>query len=305
MKLFFASSSSVAIPIIVDLLQDFEISGAITSPDKPRGRGQQNAENDFAEFCSQRAIPVYKPKTGIELNQILTRDKPDLVITVAYGRLIKKSELEVPKFGWLNVHFSLLPRWRGAAPVQYAIWNGDLETGVTVFKLDEGMDTGDIYAKSRHKLNGGETSKALLESLARESAAPLRQALNMIRESNPPTPQTNDGVTLAPKISKADGEIDWHSSAIEIERKVRAFIPWPGTWTTFRGTKISLNEVSINQELLELPINSGEIQTVNKVIVGTGNGSIELIKVKPEGKREMTALDWIRGIQDKSELQFK
>ena len=155
------------------LMETKAVSGVITSPDKPSGRGQKLSENEFAQFCSKLNLPVFKPASHTELNEMLSLQKPDLVITVAYGRLIKKAELQIPKYGWLNIHFSLLPRWRGAAPVQYAILNGDQDTGVTVFKLDEGMDTGPIYSQSVYKLLGKESTQELLEVLSSNANYPI------------------------------------------------------------------------------------------------------------------------------------
>lgn len=286
------------------LMETKAVSGVITSPDKPSGRGQKLSENDFGRFCSELNLPVFKPASHAELNEILNLQKPDLVITVAYGRLIKKAELQIPKYGWLNIHFSLLPRWRGAAPVQYAILNGDQDTGVTVFKLDEGMDTGPIYSQSVYKLLGKESTQELLEVLSSNANYPLDRALEMIGDGIMPTPQSDHGVTLAPKFSKLAGKIDWDNTTIDIDRKVRALNPWPGAWTSFEGLKLSVLKVSLDDADNSMKLSAGEFALAEELNVGTASGNIAIMTVKPEGKREMTAKEWLRGVRDKSKMSF-
>ena len=210
----------------------------------------------------------------------------------------------MPKYGWLNLHFSLLPRWRGAAPVQYAIWNGDPETGVTVFKLDEGLDTGAIYSQKSLKIEDSDTTVNLLEKLAKMGVPALIDAVSMVEAGLSPAAQPQTLSTLAPKIAKQSGEIDWNQSAEYLDRQIRAFTYWPGTWSYFRGTKFAI--VSAKRSPLNLEkLTPGQIAVDEKILVCCGQGALELIRVKAEGKKEMSAQEWIRGVQNRESLRFE
>lgn len=292
MKVAIASSSLLALPALDYLSNsDLNLVAAITMPDAPKGRGRHISENDFAEICREKGLVIYKPETDDQLFEVLSELSIDLVVTIAYGRLIRARELAKPKYGWLNIHFSLLPRWRGAAPAQRAIEAGDQQTGVTVFKLDEGLDTGPIYATVNYEMKGDENSSTLLERLALSSVSPLAKALEMISSDQPPTPQKADGATLAPKISKIEARIDWSRDALELERKIRAFSPWPTAWTQLGGQRLSILSARYVDEKLE----AGEISTNNRLLVGSGKGALEILSLKPEGKRAMSAAEWMRG----------
>ena len=236
-------------------------------------------------------MSCYKPSTNEELADILQKTQAELVITLAYGRLIKTSELQIPKHGWLNVHFSLLPRWRGAAPVQRAIAAGDEQSGVTVFKLEQGLDTGPIYSTLSYPLNDKSRSDEVLKDLSSLCIQPVNQALIMIAAGEPATTQESDGVTLAPKILKSDGRIDWNRDSKMLDRQIRAFQPWPGAYTSFNGTRIEIIEARVS----DADGAAGEVISLNPLLVGTGSGSLEIIRVKPENKREMSSSDWVRG----------
>lgn len=302
MRILVASSSEVGIPILNHLLNNYDVIGVITSPDKPKGRGRELRANNFAMHSNSIGVDTFKPSNNQELNDLLVKKGPDLVVTVAYGRLIKVSELAIPKYGWLNIHFSLLPRWRGAAPVQYAIMNGDETTGVTIFKLDEGMDTGPIYSQSSYVMKGDETTQLLLERLTNQALQSLDNALWKISKGEEPCSQTDSGSSLAPKITKQDGKLDWSNDAQKILRVIRAFIPWPGAWTEFAGSKIQILSAEVAETSAHLE--PGEIVLTERVLVGTGDGILELIEIKPEGKRLMSAREWALGIHKKSNLRF-
>lgn len=307
MKILFASSAGVGSVVfkgVIDLLPaQHQIVGLITSPDKAAGRGRELRPNPFLQAIGPTQLPIFKPGSHMELNQCLKEISPDLVVTVAYGRLIKSTELTLPRSGWLNLHFSLLPHWRGAAPVQYAIWNGDEITGVTVFKLDEGLDTGPIYTQKPLKIEDTDTTADLLEKLAQLGVAAVIEAISMVDENVTPLPQAPEPTTLAPKIDKKSGEIDWNSPAEELLRKIRAFTPWPGTWSYFRDTKLAI--MSAKKSSVEIEsLRPGQIIVGENVFVGTGQGALELIKVKAEGKKEMSAIEWARGIQNREALSF-
>lgn len=292
MKILVASSS----PLAKDLLNhiknsDHQLLGGISSPDRASGRGQSVSSNDFASYCQEIGVTCYKPSTNKELADILQKTQVELVITLAYGRLIKTSELQIPKHGWLNVHFSLLPRWRGAAPVQRAIAAGDEQSGVTVFKLEQGLDTGPIYSTLSYPLNDRSRSDEVLKDLSSLCIQPVNQALIMIAAGEPATTQESDGVTLAPKILKSEGRIDWNRDSKMLDRQIRAFQPWPGAYTSLNGTRIEIIEARVS----ETAGAAGEVISINPLLVGTGSGSLEIIRVKPENKREMSSSDWLRG----------
>lgn len=292
MKILVASSS----PLAKDLLNhiknsDHQLLGGISSPDRASGRGQSVSSNDFASYCQEIGVTCYKPSTNKELADILQKTQVELVITLAYGRLIKTSELQIPKHGWLNVHFSLLPRWRGAAPVQRAIAAGDEQSGVTVFKLEQGLDTGPIYSTLSYPLNDRSRSDEVLKDLSSLCIQPVNQALIMIAAGEPATTQESEGVMLAPKILKSEGRIDWNRDSKMLDRQIRAFQPWPGAYTSLNGTRIEIIEARVS----ETAGAAGEVISVNPLLVGSGSGSLEIIRVKPENKREMSSSDWLRG----------
>lgn len=302
MKVLLASSSLLAIhPLRTILESKHELVGVITMPDAPQGRGRAMMENEFAIESQVCGLKVYKPANSDELFDLLTETEVDLVVTIAYGRLIRSRELNKPKHGWLNIHFSLLPRWRGAAPAQRAIEAGDRKSGVTVFRLDEGLDTGPIYAQVEYVMRGEEDSSTLLAQLSQLSVLPLKTALEMISEGNEPVTQSTIGVTHAPKLSKAEGRIDWNLQASIIERKIRAFSPWPVTWTELEGQRISIMKAKLNDELLQ----PGHVLMDERLIVGCGERSLEILSLKPEGKREMSATEWLRGARLSPHARFE
>lgn len=308
MRIALASSSTVAIPILNWLLKKGFAPTIITAPDKPTGRGQILSANDFAIHCQNLGISPLKPATDEELNSLITSEEVELVVTVAYGKLIKKQQLTLPKYGWINVHFSLLPRWRGAAPVQFALLSGDEITGITVFQLEEGMDTGPIYSQDEFPIPTHSTSGNVLEKLSEKAVFTLEKALEKIALNVPPTPQATKGVTYAPKITKLQGKIDWSQSAENIVRHIHAFNPWPLGWTTLEGKRFVITSAQIAN--LEESFadtrkpNIGEIYVKERIYVACSDGFIELLRVKPEGKREMSSVEWLRGIHNSVAIQL-
>ena len=271
---------------------EHEVICLISAPDAIAGRGRAITPNEFAQWANSCGRDVVKPENSAALNEILEIAKPDVVITIAYGKLIPEFLLNRIKYGWLNLHFSLLPRWRGAAPVQWAIKHRDVETGVTVFKLDKGMDTGPIFLKRALRISDFATTDSLLSELSILGSAAVLDTLDLLQGEIQPTPQVEKGVTLAPKISKMDGKIDWNRSNGEVDSHIRAMTHNPGAWTV-----ISKNRLVINQaHPIEHDGKPGEIFRSEKAIcIATSSGAIELEIVTPEGKREMNASDWFRG----------
>lgn len=305
LNIVLASSSKVAVPICDYLVKFHDLKNVITGPDKPKGRGRTLTANEFATYCASRGLAVHKPANDSELDTLIESIKPDLVVTAAYGRLIKKHQLSMPEKGWINVHFSVLPKWRGAAPVQFSILNGDETSGITVFKLDTGLDTGPVYASLEHDLKGDETSGELLETLSELAIQPLEESLHKITLGIDPTPQSADGISLAPKVSKNDGQINWFDSNTSIERRVRALSPWPGAWSRLDGKQIHIVETEIWQAEIDKDLLPGSLIIASQIIAVCGSGALRLKRVKPEGKREMSADEWVRGIQNKSNLRFE
>jgi methionyl-tRNA formyltransferase len=238
----------------------------------------------------ENKVALHKPVTTDEIATVVAQC--DLVITIGFGLLLPASILTIPKFGFINLHFSLLPRWRGAAPVQRALEAGDTLTGVTVFQLNAGMDTGPIYTSIPFEISPTINTPELLNELSKLGVPAVLDTLSAIESGVAPTPQLNDGATRADKLNSNEAQIDWSQDSVSIVNKVRAFYPNPGAWTIFRGAKLKLDSVGFCDEVLKPGLLS--IQG-KKVIVGAGNGSIELLLVKPSGKNSMAAQAWVNG----------
>jgi methionyl-tRNA formyltransferase len=231
-----------------------------------------------------------KPETSQSLGELVA--DLDLVVTIGYGLLLPTDVLEKPTHGFINLHFSLLPRWRGAAPVQRAIEAGDSITGVTVFQLDAGMDTGPVYLSAQMPLSSTTTADELFDSLAKLGVEPVLKTLDLIEKGDAPSPQDDVGATRAYKLSKEEGLIDWNLDAEVINRKVNAFSPDPGAWSNFRGQVIKINKVRFSDEV----VNAGLLKAVDKsVYIGTATSALELLEVTPSGKSQMSAFSWANG----------
>ena len=294
-QLSVASSSLVSLPIIEAILEsDHVIGSIITNPDKPTGRGKKIEPNDLAKWAEAKALPLAKPGDTSELNRHLLDVQPQLIVTVAYGRLIPVELLHGPRFGWINLHFSVLPKLRGAAPVQWAILNGDRTTGYTIFKLDKGMDTGPVYLSKEVNIGESDTTPILLEKLGRLAAPDLLDVISTIGKTRA-TPQPLSGVSLAPKISKDMARINWSSDTETILRQNRALSDNPGIWSTFNGERIAL--YGIEEVLLSNSLKAaGDIEVVeNKLLVRTGDSVVAIDEVIPAGKKRMSAEDFARG----------
>ncbi len=301
MKLVFAGTPKVAIPSLETLISsEHEVVAVITQPSAKSGRGRELQPSPVHELAQSNGIEVLHPESIRDLDLVLRALQPDAIPVVAYGQLIPEEMLDIPKLGWINLHFSLLPQWRGAAPVQYSIWHGDSITGATTFRIDQGMDSGPILGQVTQTVDPKDTSGVLLERLAGTGSHLLRQTLDALEAGMIyPVPQQHDLATFAPKISKSDSRIDWRLPAIEIERRIRAMTPKPGAWTTIElgqsDSLISLAPVTINREVQLSP---GVISLIHKkVLVGSSTYTLELTQVKPAGKKFMNATDWLRGLR--------
>ncbi len=292
MRLGVAATPDVAIPTLDWLLgTDHEIALVITQPDRPSGRGRVVKQSVVGEWAQKHKVAVVKPESSHELSDHL-KDL-DCVITIGYGVLLPQEILDIPKFGFLNLHFSLLPAYRGAAPVQRALLHGELTTGVTVFQLEKGMDTGPIYSQITIPIDPTWRSFELFQRLAQEGPSAINEALLMIQQGVHPTPQSGQS-TLAGKITKEEARIDFAESAERIVNHIRAFTYEPGAWTLWNGDSFKITSAIVKEEQ---KLTIGEILVLDScVYVGCGNDTvIELLSVVPSGKREMPAVDWARG----------
>lgn len=296
-KIVFMGTPEFAVPILQTLVENYNVVAVYTRVDKPVGRGKQIVPSPVKEFALAHNLPLEQPRTlrhGAE-QHILQRYEPDLIIVAAYGLLLPKPILETPPYGCLNVHPSLLPRWRGASPITYAILHGDTETGVTLMQLDEGLDTGAILTQRVIPLTQQETTGTLTEKLAQVGAELIRDALpDYLAGKFTPQPQDHARATMTSLVAKEDGLMNWSKSAHYLERMVRAHHPWPTAHTYYRGEQLKVLRASVLEyNTPELP---GTVLQIGKDIgVATGKGVLLLREVQLAGKRAMTAGEFARG----------
>ncbi len=299
MRIVFAGTPEPALPSLATLIASHhDVVAVVTRPDARSGRGRALHMSPVAELASDHGIPLLRPESARDPQFVgeLAHLEPDACPVVAYGALLPQSVLDIPQHGWINLHFSLLPSWRGAAPVQHSIWHGDDITGATTFRLDAGMDTGPVLGTVTQVVGPRATAGDLLGDLAESGALLLRQTLDAI-EAGALTaqPQPADGVSLAPKITVDDARIDWSHPALAVDRMVRACTPSPGAWTNFGEDRVKIGPVSLTTSVTEV-LTPGEILVTKRaVFVGTASEPLQLGDVKPPGKREMLASDWARG----------
>ena len=300
MRLVFAGTPAAALPSLQALLDsDHELAAVVTRPDAPAGRGRALRPSPVRELAQSAGVEVLTPRSPRE-QAFLERLRglaPDCCPVVAYGALVPRAALDVPPAGWVNLHFSLLPAWRGAAPVQHALLAGDEVTGASTFLLEEGLDTGPVLGVLTEQVRPADTAGDLLGRLATAGAGLLVATLDGLAAGTlQPVPQPADGVSLAPKIGVEDARVDWAAPALRVDRVVRACTPAPGAWTTLRGRRVKLGPV----ELTDRRLPAGEL---HGDLVGTATTAVRLGTVRPEGKAEMAALDWLRGLRpDPAEL---
>lgn len=300
-----ASSSFVSKPLIslLSSSNEHELLGLITNPDKATGRGMNIVPNELASWGMSNGINVLKPIGRDNLKDLIKTLNPEIVITIAYGQIIPEDLLNLPKYGWINVHFSSLPRWRGAAPVQWAILSSDTESGVTVFKLDKGMDTGPVYLTKTVSIEPDETTELLLTRLSNIGADLAIQSLAVIQGGTEPVAQLNSGVTLAPKITKNDGKINWHENTSEIFNRYRALAGNPGIWTLLGEVRLKIDSLDISNRTEKLSPSEVLISDEH-LLVGANNGVIEIKTITPAGRSQMSAAEFIRGLPNRSGLKL-
>jgi len=298
-RALFFGSPSFAVPSLDALFGISDVVAVVCQPDKPAGRGLQVTAPATKLRAKELGVPVVQPtklKTG-DFGAWARAQQVDVALVVAYGRILPKDVLDAPRTGCVNVHASLLPRYRGAAPITWAIVRGETETGVTLMKLDEGMDTGPTFARLSTLIGPDETAGELSARLAGLGAQAVTQWLpKYIRGACSLMPQDPASATLAPPLKKEHGEIDWAAGAKQVHDHVRGMNPWPGAFTSARGRTVKVHATRVLQlEHPQVPAGRVLVADKSRVLVATGAGAVELVTVQPEGRRAMTATDWVIG----------
>ena len=299
MKIVFAGSPAVAVPTLEALLTEgFQVVGVLTRPPARMGRGRNLHPTPVAEAARAAQIPVLETENPNDPTSLETLQQwdPELGVVVAYGAILRPEVLSIPDHGWINLHFSDLPRWRGAAPVQWTIRSGDDQAATCVFQLERGLDTGPVFARSLHALDGTETSGQLLEELAESGAVQVCQVARELAAGTALSKaQPETGVTIAPRLDKRDGFVDFSTSAREVDRIIRSVTPNPGAWTRLPGGAVlKLGPVTVLEG--DDSLEPGELTwTKNTVTVACSRGAVRLGQVAPAGKKWMDAAAWVRG----------
>jgi methionyl-tRNA formyltransferase len=301
-RVVFAGTPEVAVPALEALASSrHELVAVLTRPDAPAGRGRRLVRSPVGAWGDEHGLPVLTPRQpgAPEALAALTELAPDCCPVVAYGALLPRAALDVPRLGWVNLHFSVLPAWRGAAPVQRAVMAGDEVVGATTFLVEQALDTGPVLGVLTEAVRPRDTAGDLLYRLSLAGAGLLVASLDALEDGTVvPVPQPSEGVSLAPKVSVEEARVDWSLPAFAIDRRVRGCTPAPGAWTTLRGERVKLGPVTpapcaTDERLAHGAIAVGKAQ----VLVGTGSAPVVLGRVQPQGRREMDAADWARGLR--------
>lgn len=297
-KIVFMGTPDFAVPTLQALIQHHDVIGVVTQPDRPAGRNNQIKQSPVKKVALESGIPVFQPKRIRKAEAIdeLRQWEADIYVVAAFGQILPQTVLDIPAHGSINVHASLLPRWRGAAPIQAAICAGDNETGITIMLIDAGLDTGDMLSKRSITIKSDETAQTLHDKLATIGSELLIETLpKYLSGEVQPQQQDESRVTYAPQIKKDDGQIDWSQSAVEIERLVRAFTPWPGTFTHWNDKQLKIHS-GINGDG-HAP--SGQVVEINgQIAIGTGHGLYYPDEVQLSGKKRMSISDFSNGYPD-------
>lgn len=296
MRIVFIGTGEIGVPTLRALQKsEHELVGIVTQPDKPVGRAQKITAPPIKAALAGSKMSILQPariKDSQSIEEIRAM-APDAIVVVAYGQILPRAVLEIPKIACLNLHASLLPRWRGAAPIQAAIAAGDRETGITVMFMDEGLDTGDILLQGKIDILPADTGGSLHDRLAQIAPDALLESLRLLAAGNAPRiPQDQALATYAPKLNREAGRINWNETTEGIERKIRAYNPWPGAFTEFAGRNLKVFAASI----VDLRGKSGEIlRKERELVIATSDRALSLTEVQLEGKKRMTAAEFLRG----------
>ncbi|MCZ2403399.1 methionyl-tRNA formyltransferase [Paenarthrobacter sp. Z7-10] len=299
MRVLFAGTPGVAIPSLDALVSaGFDVVAVLTRPDAPVGRKRILTPSPVAAHAQELAIPViHAARIDAAAAQQIAACRPDVAAIVAYGALIPAAALSIPAQGWINLHFSLLPSWRGAAPVQHAVINGDAVSGASTFRLETGLDTGPVFDTVTEPVQPQDTSTDLLGRLAHRGAALLTQTLREMEAGRAQARVQQGTVTLAPKLTIEDARIDWAQPANRVGARIRGVTVEPGAWTTLAGQRLKLGPVLLRSETMEMAPGALRVEA-GAVLVGTLSHAVELVQVQPAGKKMMQAKDWARGLAD-------
>ncbi|MFJ2756449.1 methionyl-tRNA formyltransferase [Nocardioides sp. NPDC087217] len=306
MRVVFAGTPEVAVPSLNAIAASrHELVGVVTRPDAAQGRSKRLVPSPVAQRAEELGVPVLKPEhpREPEFQAELKALEPDCCPVVAYGAMLPQSALDIPRHGWVNLHFSLLPAYRGAAPVQRAVWAGEEISGATTFRIVKAMDAGPVFGTMTQALAPDETSGSLFEKLTEGGARLLVSTLDGIEDGSlDAREQPTDGITYADKITVEDAQIDWTQNAVAIDRQIRACTPAPGAWTLLDGERFKVGPVTMAEDTAA----PGELVVrKNEVLVGTGTTAVRLGRVKAFGKKEMPAADWARGVRLESGVTFE
>jgi len=300
-RIIFCGTPLFAVPTLKHLLDqsDFEVVAVITQPDRPRGRGREVSFSPVKEVAVAARLPIFQPEKirTPESEQFLRNANPDAIVIIAYGQIIPARLLGIPKLGWINSHASLLPKYRGAAPIQWAIANGETRTGITTMRIDAGMDTGDILLRRETPIGPTETTPELAARLAALSAPLMAETLRGLCDGTIQLmPQNHSAASMAPMLKKEDGRIDWSLPAQVIFNRMRGFTPWPGAYTGFRGATCQIMGEPVSKDH-EPALSAGEIRIAGtKILVGCGwETLLGVSRVKLEGRRDVSALEFANG----------
>jgi methionyl-tRNA formyltransferase len=308
MRIVFMGTPESAVPSLRRLVDDrHEIAAVWTQPDKPAGRGNKLHQSPVKAFALERELPVHQPQKirNDEAKQLFASHNADLAVVVAYGKILPREFLDSPKDGCINVHFSLLPKYRGAAPVNWAIVNGEEQTGVTTMKIVEQLDAGPILLQKATKIGERETAPQLMTRLAEMGAQLISETLANLHDIEP-KPQTNSEASFAPILKREDGLIDWSLDAFAVERCVRGFQPWPATHTTFKSHRLIV-WAAVPEWIERLRFTPGQIIEAgrDRLIVACGDGTaLRVLEVQPQDSRRMSARDFINGTQLRAGAKF-
>ena len=301
MRLLFCGTPHFAVPTFIHLLAqpDIEIAAVITQPDRPRGRGKQISASPMKTASIAASIPVHQPEKirSPEARNLLQQLAPDCIVIIAYGQIIPAALLTIPRLGWINLHGSLLPKYRGAAPINWAIANGETQTGLTTMRIDAGMDTGDMLLQQEIDIAPEETAPELAASMA-EAGAPLVLATlrGLVSGNLVPHPQDNDQATYAPLLKKEDGRIDWNLPAQQIYDRMRGFTPWPGAYTSFRGQTCHLWAEPFSLQTLTGGAPGTIFREDTQILIACGHATLlRLLSVKLEGRKQISAVEFANG----------
>lgn len=300
MRIAFMGTPDIAAGVLKSLIDsDHTVVCAVTQPDKPNGRGNEIIFSPVKKLATENGIDVLQPikASAEEFVETLKRYNPDIVVVVAFGQILKKNVLELAKYGCVNVHASLLPKYRGASPIQWAVINGEKETGITIMKMDPGIDTGDIILQEKLILAPDETAGSLFDRLTVMAGPVLLKALSEIENGTATyTPQDNEGATYVSMLKKSMGKLNFNNSCIELERLIRGLIPWPGAYTYVNGKMLKIWKAVPASEDERVKAATGQIRIAeNGFFIGTADIPLQILELQLEGKKRMPASDFIRG----------